>query len=441
MFSHLLLFIKLAWRNIFRNKRRTIITAISMGIGLTSLIFTDALIVGMKEHMVNSATSSFLGQAQIHREGFLETYNVDKVVKNKTELINQLNDFNEVKNFTSRTLSYATIASANDVKAVNLVGVDPVSEADLSLFNESTGRGTFFDDHLRWLDLFYNSTGFEKSVQSIFAKNILKEPSNPRDIVIGMNIARELDVDIGSRVVVTVNQADNQGLYQEMFRVSGIFYFHNKEFDNQFILIDIEKSQEILNLNDNIHEIAIIFNNSDYVNDSTAEFFTLFSQNGNKAQSWISIMPQVQDVFKLVKISITIVAAILFFLVAFGLINTIFMSIFDRIYEFGVLRAVGTRRRDLIRLIIFETGSISLISIAVGVLMSLIICSFFSKIGISYSGVEYQGLILNVIYTRIKLYQYLLYPSLLFLFTLIIGLYPSIYVARISPANAMRKTI
>ncbi len=439
--GNILLFLKLAWRNVFRNKRRTVITAISIGIGLTSLIFTDALMLGMHKNMVKSITSTFIGEGQIHRKDFLETLDIDEVILNKDEVISDLQRDNDVEFFTQRTTSFATISSAADVQAVNMIGVNPLQEKDISLFNRSIIKGSFFNDKLLWINFYTDPKRFKATLIKIFKKYLLNDNDLQQDIVIGYNIAEELDVGIGSRVVVTVSQADGGGLSQEMFKVSGIFKFNIKELDSRIVLIEIGKSQNILNLSDDIHEIALKFNDINYSNDTTALFFSRYSRYGNKAISWVQIMPQVQSAFKLTKISILIVMFIIFFLVAFGIINTLFMSIFERIYEFGVLRAVGTRRRDLVKLVMFETGSLALFSIFVGILLSLITCFILSKTGINYSGIEYQGVMLNVIYPVNNLYQYMVYPLLLFIFTLLIGIYPSIYVAKISPAHAMRKTI
>ena len=96
--------IRLAWRNIFRNKRRTFIAGIAIGIGLASLIFTDALIIGMEKNMINSATSSFLGEAQIHNSSFLTSQEVESVVNNLAKVTAELDKDEIVRHYTLRTI-------------------------------------------------------------------------------------------------------------------------------------------------------------------------------------------------------------------------------------------------------------------------------------------------------------------------------------------------
>ena len=117
-----LILIKLAWRNLFRNKRRTIIASIAIGIGLAALIFTDALWVGMEENMVRTATASFLGDGQIHRKDFRETQAVEMTINQLDAVIDDLSQEAIVEQFTPRTFAFGMITSSANVSAISLVG-------------------------------------------------------------------------------------------------------------------------------------------------------------------------------------------------------------------------------------------------------------------------------------------------------------------------------
>ena len=117
----MLLQIKLAWRNIFRNKRRTVIASAVIGMGLVALIFMDAFMIGMERSMVYSATESFMGDGQIHREGFQDTYTVEKTINDLDSVVSGLDKESIVPHFTLRTLTYAAISSPVDMSLTILI--------------------------------------------------------------------------------------------------------------------------------------------------------------------------------------------------------------------------------------------------------------------------------------------------------------------------------
>ena len=137
-------YIKLAWRNVLRNKRRTIIASIAIGIGLASLIFSAALMEGMVNNMIQSATSSLLGEAQIHGSNFRETQEVEKTINRLDQVVAELKREPLVDKFTLRALSMGMISSPANVNAVLLMGVEPETEKFLSKMDNAVNQGVFF---------------------------------------------------------------------------------------------------------------------------------------------------------------------------------------------------------------------------------------------------------------------------------------------------------
>jgi ABC-type lipoprotein release transport system permease subunit len=138
-----MILLKLAWRNIFRNKRRTILSGIAIGIGLASLIFTDALMIGMKESMIRSATGTFLGQAQIHAKGFRETLEVEKTIHDLDSVIMQLNNDPDINHYAVRTQAFGMITSPANVSSVIFYGIDPEMEKHISKIKEAVRKGSY----------------------------------------------------------------------------------------------------------------------------------------------------------------------------------------------------------------------------------------------------------------------------------------------------------
>jgi ABC-type lipoprotein release transport system permease subunit len=406
------LLLKLAWRNIFRNKRRTIIAGIAIGIGLTSLIYVDALFVGMKVSIIKEATASFLGQGQIHRDGYRETQEVDKTINDIDKLVNKLKNDNRIDKFTLRTFSLGMVNSPSNVRPMMLVGIDSEEEKYLSRIDDAILKGSFF------------------------------KGNNQRDIIIGKKFAEILEVGVGDRIVITVSQAKTEEFSQEMFKVSGIFYFNNPEFDKGIAFIRINKAQKMLNIGNRAHEIALKFKNIDKKNIDKLSFWKEYSQDGNEALSWMKLLPQLKIVFEMTNLSIFIIGLILFAVIALVIINSLFMSIFERMFEFGVLKAVGTGAFNIAKLIILESSSLAILSIGMGIIGGFILTYIYSKTGIDYTGIEMMGVtIQNILYPVIQIRQFITYPIIVFFLTSIIGIYPAIYAAKMSPSEAMRKSL
>jgi ABC-type lipoprotein release transport system permease subunit len=403
---------KLAWRNIFRNKRRTIIAGIAIGVGLATLIFTDALILGMKTNMIHSATAAYSGEGQIHRQGFRLTQDVEKTINGIDGVIAGLEGEEEVEAFTRRAISFGMITSPVNVSSVLFVGLDPENEKSLSHIDDNIQKGNFFSG------------------------------SEDRDIVIGSELANLLEVSLGDRVVITVSQAGSGSLAQDMFRVSGIYHFNIKEMDGGFAFVRLGKAQEMLGVGSGVHEIAIKFRSLEYAAEENTSFWEKYSVNGNEAVSWMVLLPQLKAVLNMVWVSLIFMAVLLFGIVAFGIINTLFMSLYERMFEFGVIRAVGTRPGGVRRLVVFEAGALAVLSIVMGTFLGLLITLIVTKTGIDYRGIEFAGTTFyEMLYPEIHLQQFIIYPAAVFLFTLLVGLYPAGVAARMSISDALRKSL
>jgi putative ABC transport system permease protein len=406
-----LILAKLAWRNIFRNKRRTLIASIAIGIGLTALIFIDAFMIGMAETMIRTATASFLGDAQIHREGFRDTQEVSLTIQALDKVTENLAKEDIVEHWTQRTLAFGMITSPASVSAINLVGVHSPTEKFLSLIDDAITDGVYF------------------------------EGDNSRDIVIGAKLAEILEIGLGDRVVVTVAQAESGDLSQEMFRVSGIYRFVGEEMNSGMAFVRIEKAQEMLAIGNRVHEIALKFTSIAYTQDSTLPFWDTYSQHGNEALSWTELMSQLTVVLEMTKYSKYIMGVILFGVVIFGIINTLFMSLYERMFEFGVLRAVGTRPFGMARIILFEAGALAIVSIGLGSVLGFLVTALLAHTGIDYTGIEMMGVTMQeFIYPVLEVQQFIIYPISVFVFTIIAGLYPAWHVAKMAPVDAMRRS-
>ena len=404
------LLLKMAFRNIFRNKRRTILSGFAIGIGLASLITLDAMIVGMKENMIRAATDFFPGQVQIHKNGYRSTFDTSLYINKSSTLMKDLKSEELVKSFTPRVASFSMITSPADVSSIMIYGIKEESEPLISKIKEVMKTGKY-------------------------------EFGNANKILLGNKLAETLQVGIGDRIVLTVAQAKTGELSQEMFRVGGTYSFKIDEMDSMTAMVEISKLQELLAIGSNIHEIALKFNDIKDAGNQNLPFFKKYSSYNNEALGWNKLFHDLESLIKMSQFSLWLSALVLFAVVALGIVNTLFMSLYERMFEFGILRAIGTRPFKMAFLIIFEAIVLSLISIVIGVMIGYLVTYVFSITGIDYIGYEFNNVtIQDLIYPVIAPYQYVVYPILLIIFITIVSFYPASYAARLKPAKALRKS-
>jgi ABC-type lipoprotein release transport system permease subunit len=407
-----MILLKLAWRNVLRNKRRTLLSGLAIGITLACLIFIDGIYIGMLESMIRTATDTLLGQGQIHADGFRDTFEAEKTIQNLYEIRTSLGSEELLSDYTERTVSVAMLSSAAGVNSVMLYGIDPASEKQISKVDKAIKEGDY---------LLPETTG---------------------QILIGSKTAETLEVETGDRLVITMAQADTGQLSQDMSRVAGIFHLGMREADSGIAFINIVQSRKLLALGNASHEIALKFRNIDDAGDRSLKFWGTYSQEGNEALGWRDLIPQLDGVIELSDMSTVITSSLVFCIVAVIIIHTLFMSLYERMFEFGVLRAIGTRPVNMALVIFFEAASLALISIVFGLGLGLLVMKIFSVYGINYMGIEFASVtITEMIYPVMTSRQFTFFPALIFIFALIAAIYPAVFAARLTPARAMQRSM
>jgi ABC-type lipoprotein release transport system permease subunit len=408
----MIMLLKLAWRNVLRNKRRTVLSGLAVGVGLAAMIFVDGLYKGMLESMIRTATDTFLGQGQIHAEGFRNTLEVEKTINNSEDIIKSLGSEALISDFSPRTVSFGMLSSAAGVSSVVLYGIKPETEKRISILDEALQDGDYL------------------------ASDVMDQ------ILIGSKAAETLEVETGDRLVLTMTQAETGELSQDMFRVSGIFHMGIREADSGMAFINIKQSRDLLALGQTAHEITLKFKDIKNAGDRSLMFWRRYSQSGNEAIGWRDLVPQLDSVIGMTEISNVIISLLVFGIVAVTIMNSLFMSLYERMFEFGVLRAVGTRPVNMAIIIFLEAALLSLISILIGLGLGLAVMKIFSVYGINYKGIEFAGVtITELIYPVMALRQFTLFPLLIFVFSLIAALYPAVFAAKLTPARAMQRSM
>lgn len=405
-----MLLIKLGWRNILRNKKRMLPAGIAIVVGLAALIVLDALVVGMKENMVINATNTFLGHGQIHAKGFKKTFDNNNTIKNLKDVVSELKSEKSIKSYTLRVTTFGMLSSVSNVTTVLVFGIDSETEKNISQIDKVITQGKFLDK------------------------------KNKNALLIGEKLAEMLDVGLGDRIVLTVAQAKTGELSQELFRVSGIFKFNVKTMDAQTAFINLDKSKKLLGTGENVHEIAFKFNNLSDIDDPVLNIWERYSLYGNEALPWKKLLPGIEAAISMSSFTTFIIGILLFAVVALVVMNTLFMSLYERMQEFAILRAIGTRPFRMASMILVETGVLCTISIITGLICGLALTMAASAIGIDYTGMELGSLTFREpIRPVITFRQITLFPFFICIFTLLAAILPAFNAARFNLADAMKQ--
>ena len=406
-----MLTVKLAWRNLFRNVRRTVLTCILISSALIVLILTDGLTLGMIDVMVSGITKTLAGEAQITRKGFRDNFGSEYTLEDAGTITDELDSSAIVQAYAPRVIIGGMIASPYNTTGGLIYGVDAAKELSVSRIRSAVYEGSYL-------------TGKD------------------RELLIGEGMADLLEVKLGDRIIVTASTVEGNEIAQELFRVTGFFKFGPKEMDEAFAFINLGQAQNLMGMDGSLHQIAIRFHNPQDANRDLPLYEKLTTDEV-EAHGWKKLQPAMAPMIEMSLYTTGIVGFILFLLTSLGVINSMFMSIYERIYEFGVVKAIGTSPAQVRMLILYEAFFLAVISCFFGILIGYGLSEYFAAAGL-YVGGEYEvaGVAFeDRMYSRPELYQFINFPIYVTLLTVAAALYPAYFASRIVPTQALQRAL
>lgn len=399
----------LAWRNLWRNHRRTIIMLAAISVGAWAMIFMTALMRGMVNDMLRDGIRALPGHVQIHNRDYRDDPSVTNLVSVSGDRLTEQLGAAGVDSFTARVRVPAVISSERESRGVTLLGVDPGQERSVNAVGSSIAAG--------------------RNLQAV----------DDAGVVIGRKLAEKLDTGIGKRVVVMSQDPDNE-VADRGFRVVGLYEANLEIQEEGFVLAGRATVQQMLGIGDQVSEVGI--NGTDYrdvsellgsaqqIAGTTDEVLPWY-----EIDSYLGTMLGVMDGFVLVWV------VVIFLALSFGLVNTLVMAVFERVREIGLMLALGMRPSSIMLQIMFESTMLLVLGLAIGNGLAFA-STFFLRDGIDISAVA-EGLEMfgasSFLYPELQLNDVVLANAVVLLLGFLASLSPAWRASRYAPVEAITK--
>ena len=400
--------LKIALRNIFRQKRRTILTALAMIAGFTLSSLFIGLSDGAYGNIITMFTRNRIGHIQVHREGYLDKPSLYETIDDYPSVGETIQSTTGVEAWTPRVYAAGLGSVGEKSTAVQVIGVDVARETQATRFDQKMIEGS-----------------------------VLAESAS-HEAVIGKGLAKILSAKIDSEIVIFSQGADGS-LANDVYKIVGIAESGGDVTDRVACYLHIEDAQELFVLEGRIHEIVVIISNINQVSKVTDAIKARLNNSTLEVAPWQVVAKSFYRAMKVDQQGDAIARWVIMLIVAIGVLNTVLMSVLERTREYGVLKAVGTKPTQIFWLVICEVVIIAIGSIAVGALLGVLANYLLSIYGITYpEEITYGGMKIKTLYAEVNA-RCLIIPAItVMLSATIVSLFPAIKAARIMPAKAMR---
>jgi ABC-type lipoprotein release transport system permease subunit len=401
--------LRLAWRNVWRNGRRSLINVASMGFGLAAIMFGQSMMRSLQYQLIEKATGSFTGHVRIQRRDVDEPKFPDKFIKDPEPAGRLLENDPRVLVWGRRIQLTGLVSAPKMSLGALICAVEPDKERRLTNMSTYIKEGTYLDD-------------------------------NPKGVVMGRKIANRLDVRLGEKVVLMAQAADGS-MGADVFRVVGIHETGSESFDGQMVWIPLKAMQELLGRPGQANQLAAKLKDIDQAAAVAADLDAKLGPGSVGALSWRQIDKEIIGIQEFQDGLLTIVLGVVFAIVALGILNTQLMSLFERVREFGVLMAIGARPRWIVRLLIMESALLGLVGTALGVVLGALLIGHFGRVGLALpvgDAFKYFLPFPSVIFLRPSWGMHAFACATVFVVTLLATLPPALRAGRLKPAEALR---
>jgi ABC-type lipoprotein release transport system permease subunit len=413
--------LQLAWRNLWRNPRRTFIAMAAIAFGYVMLLFVACLMAGLRWQMIENGTCLVMSQIQVHAPGYYPNRAIQKTLGGRqgtdvNAMLGALTADRRVYAAAPRVYGSGLLSAAHRSVGVELMGIVPDQERKITILNSQIVKGSYLTMQM------------------------------PKGVVIGDKLASTIGIEVGSEIVLLTQAADGS-LGNDVYTVVGIFHTGLDAADRGLVLMSLSSLQELLHMaSARIHEVGIKLND---IRAATAVAAALEVQLGKalpvRVRAWPELAPELASYVQFNR-GITFVLFLIFFLLAvIGVMNTMLMAVFERTRELGMLMALGMRPVQVIVLILAEAAGLAMASLVVGGAVGVPLLWYLQVHGLDLGGatgevVSLAGVVVGHLwYGRQDFSAYSQAALGLAATALVSALYPAWRAAHFLPTEAIRK--
>jgi ABC-type lipoprotein release transport system permease subunit len=404
----------IAWRNIWRNPRRTAVILTAVIIGVWSMVSLGALMRGMLVGMIENGVNTLTGHIQIHQKDYFSDPAIENSIPHPGTVMTAIEKALPAGSRMTRRVRLNTVVSnARHTQGATLVGIDPKAEAPISFIGHAVTEGRYL------------------------------KTDDTDAILVGRALATTFGTQLGRKLILTAQDSEGE-ITARAFHIRGIFQAEMEATEKNYIFITRQAAQKMLKIGAGVSEIVIRLPAYDLAVPVAAKLTKTLADHPDDdtltVRAWPQILPLLNAYLEMFDAFIQIWFLVVFVAMGFGILNTTLMAVFERMREFGVLKALGMRPGRIVGGVLLETFYILLLGIVAGNLLGLATCWALSVSGIDLSalakGVAYAGMS-RIIYP-VVLAQDLFQANLVVLsLGLLVCLYPAFKAARMTPVAAM----
>jgi len=410
--SSLSIIIRLAWRNVWKNRRRTILTLLTIVVGMTVILFLNSLAKGGHDQMIEDAVAVNAGHIQIHEKGFWDNRSIEYAFMPDSTLLEMLAKDDRVSAVSRRVHAGGLLSFRDTTAGAMIQAVEPDAEIRVTTMHSMVLPGG------RYL-----------------------RQGDSRKIVIGETLAKNLGAGVGDSIDL-ISQGFDGSIAAENLTIVGLVRTGNPEYDRLLVVMTMDHAAELFTMMDYITSITLRLKDTDDVRSLRNDIRSAVDTDALEVMGWDDLMPELVQFIVLDDLGAYIFDFILFMVVAFGILNTIQMSVFDRIREFGVMLAIGTRPGQVRAMVLCESVFISMLGIVLGLAAGIALSYYFTVNPLDYSQyaeeIKVWGVSTTVFPTRITWLNLTVTTCLTFALSLLFTLFPAHRASRLKPIEAIR---
>lgn len=396
----------MAWRNVWRNRRRTIVTVSAMSFALFVMILYSAMLEGYLEGMERSILDLEVGDVQVFAGDFRENPSLYTVIEEPEKLIAPLS----ADGFTAsaRVLAFGLAAAGESSAGVSFRGVDVEQDATVSNIHEEVAEG-------RWLD-----------------------PDDLKGVVLGRRLARILGVGVGDEIVVLTQGSDGAMAY-DLYDVRGILRGIADATDRSGVFLNQSALRELLEVPTGVHQIIV--RRPEEVDLAQAAIRVSAFAPDLDVQTWRQLMPTLSSLLESSRSAMVMMSFIMYVAIGMLILNAMLMAVFERIRELGVLKALGVGPFEVLRLILLESGIQTALAMIAGTICAVPVVWYLRDTGLdlqSLAGVSVMGIAFDPHWRAVITVDVFTSPVVMLAIVVAIAvLYPAIKASTIRPVEAM----